>query len=393
MDGMNELMAYVKEQAARIEGFDPAAIDIGPVLVESGAINAVAPYLAEQKFRKVVIAADAITYEIAGRAAENMIAAQGIEVSVTLIKPNELGDVIADEQSLIQLILDIRSRSAEAVIAAGSGTLHDISRMSAYATGIPFISVPTAPSVDGFNSKGAPIIVRGDKKTIQSIGPAAIFADLDILTKAPSVLVAAGFGDMLGKYTSLFDWLFDSLTAGEAYSPVVAEMTRKALLDCVEHVDEIAARTPEGIRLLTEALLESGFAMLLFGQSHPASGAEHHLSHYWETTFLRTGKRQILHGAKVGVACAEVSGLYHRLADENRLPVEDEADKAVIREAIEGIPGPAQIRDWLAKVGGPSTLEELGVNEQLFQRSLKEAHLIRMNRHTLLRAYNESGLQ
>ncbi|MFD1956651.1 sn-glycerol-1-phosphate dehydrogenase [Paenibacillus thailandensis] len=386
---MSELMAYVREQAARLEGFDPSAIDIGPVLLEAGALNRVAPYLKEQGYRKVIVAADATTIGIAGRVVEQAISGEGIEVSATIIRPNELGDVIADEQSLIQLILDVRSRGVEAIIAVGSGTLHDISRMSAYATGIPFISVPTAPSVDGFNSKGAPIILRGDKQTIQSVGPDAIFADLDILTKAPPALIAAGFGDMLGKYTSLFDWEFGALTGGEAYSPVIADMTRKALSDCVQHVDEIAARTPEGIRLLTGALLESGFAMLLFGQSHPASGAEHHLSHYWETSFLRTGRRQILHGAKVGVACAEISGLYHRLADEDKLPVEDPDKKARIKEAIASIPRQDMIRGWLAKVGGPNTLEQLGVDNDLFERSLKEAHLIRLNRHTLLRAYNE----
>lgn len=390
---MSELMEYVKEQAARIEGCDPSVIDIGPVLLKSGALNGIAPYLKEQGYRKVAVAADRQTYEVAGQAVESRAAEAGIDVSVTLIKPNALGDVIADEASLVQLILDIKSRGAEAVIAVGSGTLHDISRMSAYATGIPFISVPTAPSVDGFNSKGAPIIIRGDKQTISSIGPAAIFADLDILTKAPSELVAAGFGDMLGKYTSLFDWTFGSIAGGEPYSGVVADMTRKALLQCVEHVGEIADRTPEGIRLLTGALLESGFAMLLFGQSHPASGAEHHLSHYWETTFLRTGRRQILHGAKVGVACAEISELYHRLASEDKLPVDDEAKKQEIENAVKAIPDSGQIRAWLAQVGGPSSLEQLGVDRDLFERSLKEAHRIRLNRFTLLRAYNESPIK
>ncbi|MFX3635691.1 MAG: sn-glycerol-1-phosphate dehydrogenase [Candidatus Pristimantibacillus sp.] len=385
---MSDIMAKVKEAALKIEGLHPNAIEIGPVVLEAGAIGQIAPYLLESCYRKVVIAVDNQTYEIAGRKVEKSIAQAGIEVHTVCIDPNAQGDVIADEDSLIQLILQLKQFSAEAVIAVGSGTLHDITRFSAYTIDIPFVSVPTAPSVDGFNSQGAPLILRGDKKTIVTIGPSAIFADLDILTKAPSSMVAAGFGDMLGKYTSLFDWKYGSLTGGEPYSPVVADMTKRALLECVEHVDEIAARTPEGIKLLMGALLESGFAMLLFGQSHPASGAEHHLSHYWEMEFLRIGRRQILHGAKVGVACAQIAELYHQLEAESLLPI-SEQHRQTIRDEIRQIPDAAAIRRLLKVVGGPSTLEELDIDEDLLQRSLKEAHHIRPNRYTLLKAFNE----
>ncbi|MFC5648251.1 sn-glycerol-1-phosphate dehydrogenase [Paenibacillus solisilvae] len=382
-------MHKIKQAASKIEGYDPGLLAIGPVQLEHGAVKQVAPYLKEQSYTAVSIVADANTYEIAGAALEASIQELGITARVTLINPDRQGDVIADEASIIQLILDLKTNPSEAIVAVGSGTLHDIARFSSYTLDIPFISVPTAPSVDGFNSKGAPIILRGEKKTITTIGPSAIFADLDILTKAPAALVAAGFGDMLGKYTSLFDWKFGSIAGGEPYSEVVAEMTRNALQQCVDHADEIAGRSSEGIRLLTGALLESGFAMLLFGQSHPASGAEHHLSHYWEMEFLRVGSRQILHGAKVGVACAQISHLYHKLSAESMVPV-DAALQHVIREEISRIPDGQTIRHLLKTVGGPTTPEELGVSPDLLNRSLNEAHLVRPNRYTLLRAYNEA---
>nr|WP_268237845.1 iron-containing alcohol dehydrogenase [Paenibacillus radicis (ex Gao et al. 2016)] len=216
-----------------------------------------------------------------------------------------------------------------------------------------------------------------------------MFADLDILTKAPSVMVAAGFGDMLGKYTSLFDWKFGTIYANEPYSDRIAEMTRGALQQCVEQVDQIAARTPEGIRLLMSALLESGYAMLLFGQSHPASGAEHHLSHHWEMEFLRTGRRQLLHGAKVGVACAEIAKLYRQLADEGRLESLTPMHSEILIE-MNRIQDEKEIRWLLTIVGGPATIGELGVGDELLSRSLMEAHLIRPNRNTLLKAWNES---
>ncbi|THF83682.1 sn-glycerol-1-phosphate dehydrogenase [Cohnella fermenti] len=387
---MSDMMSQVREAAARMPGAVFASLDIDPVLIEVGAIARVAPYLSGKGFKRVGLVADRTTYAIAGEALEAAIAGSGVQVQSTLIAPNAQGDVIADEASLVQLILDAKRFGAEVILAVGSGTLHDIARFTAYAISVPFVSVPTAPSVDGFNSVGAPLILRGDKTTIQTIGPIAIFADLDILTKAPAPLVAAGFGDMLGKFTSLFDWSFGRAAAGEIYSDVVADMTRRALEKCVANVEAIAERTPDGIRVLTEALVESGFAMLLLGQSHPASGAEHHLSHYWEMEFLRTGRKQILHGAKVGVACGVIADRYKRWADEGPLPSLPAEKQAEIREALAAIPPADVIKGWLRKIGGPAETEELGVSEELLARSLKEAHRIRPNRFTLLRAYNES---
>ncbi len=114
---------------------------------------------------------------------------------------------------------------------------------------------------------------------------------------------------MLAKYTSLFDWEFESIVTNEEYLEKSAELTRSALEECVKHVHSIAKGEEEGLYVLTSALITSGLAMLLYGKSHPASGAEHHLSHYWEMEFLKKGKRQLLHGAKVGVVYGNESFL------------------------------------------------------------------------------------
>lgn len=384
-------------------GSQPVA-EIDRICIETGAIAKLPLYLEEKGFERASLVVDRTTYEAAGRGLEAAVSRTGIRVQTTIILPDLEGDVIADEASIIQLILDLQNHGAEVVLAVGGGTLHDICRYSAYTAGIPFISIPTAPSVDGFNSKGAPIIVRGEKKTILAIGPLAIFADLDILVQAPSRLVAAGFGDMLGKYTSLFDWKFEAVVTGGTYLEKSAEMTRAALESCVRAAESIAARQEDGIRTLMSALVESGLAMLLFGQSHPASGAEHHLSHYWEMEYLRLGKRQLLHGAKVGVACMEISKLYRRIAHEGPAPwmlrdgfmnPEKDAGQTIaahweeIRRELGRIPEPEQLAELLAAAGGPVSIAELGVSSELLARSLREAHRVRPGRFTLLKAYNE----
>ncbi|MFD0678019.1 MULTISPECIES: sn-glycerol-1-phosphate dehydrogenase [unclassified Paenibacillus] len=396
---MTDVLTKIKKAAAGCDERVLQAIDLDLIKIDTGAILEVAPYLQSKGYWKISIAADATTYEVAGNKLVEVIENTAISVHRTIIKPDPQGDVIADEASLLQLIADIKQNEAEAVIAVGGGTLHDIVRYSAYLLGIPFISVPTAPSVDGFNSKGAPILIRGEKITIPAIGPDAIFADLDVLVKAPKALVAAGFGDMLGKYTSLFDWKFGSLVAGEPYLQAAADITRSALQQCVKHVDLIADRREEGIRTLISALIESGLAMLLLGQSHPASGAEHHLSHYWEMEYIKLERRQLLHGAKVGVACIEISKLYHRIAHEGwkNQSWTSEAEKPdpitvnweEISKEIRDIPTGETLGKLLRKVGGPISVEELPVSKELLERSLREAHQVRPNRFTLLRAYNE----
>ena len=360
--------------------------------LDRGVIRKVAPYLLEQGYRQILLVADDHTYAAAGEQLMGLLEAAGVKTRVVLIQPDAQGDVVADEIALVQLLLEIRPDETGALLAVGSGTIHDIVRFAAHKTGKPFVSVPTAPSVDGFTSAGAPLIVRGVKKTVPAVPPVAIFADLDILMAAPQRLVAAGFGDMLGKYTSLFDWKFSHLTAGEPYDEQAAAITERALCSCVSHAEAIGARTEEGIRALMTALIESGIAMLLFGQSHPASGAEHHLSHYWEMEYLRQGRRALLHGAKVGVACAEIARVYHA-AGEGTLPGAEPAalreHREQVRAWLRDLPGEAELRGLLRQAGGPSTLAELGVGEELFARSLREAHRVR-DRRTLLRSLNEA---
>lgn len=379
-------------------------IIMDPIIVKEGAIKQLSPHLKSQNKDKVVIIADKNTHVAAAQHIVEQLEAESIHVYLHIIQPDMQGDVIADESTLIKLMSEIDHEKSHALIAVGAGTIHDIVRFVAFKMKKPFISVPTAPSVDGFTSKGAPIIIKGKKITFPAIAPDAIFADLQILNKAPQAMIAAGFGDMLAKYTSLFDWKFEHLVSGQTFDQATALITENALLECVNHVQEIATRKVQGIQILMESLIESGLAMLLFGRSHPASGAEHHLSHYWEMEYIKKGKKQLLHGSKVEVACIEISRLYHRAIEDDALfhtqflsNITTEkaqllhSKKREIIHLISQIPEANQLIQWIKIVGGPTSIEELGIDEELFNRSMREAHYMR-ERYTLLKALNEGGL-
>nr|WP_246427962.1 sn-glycerol-1-phosphate dehydrogenase [Paenibacillus phyllosphaerae] len=337
----------------------------------SGALNQVAPYLLSRSYGAVGLVVDEKTWEAAGAALAAKLTEAAIAYTLCTIQPDAQGDVIADERSVVQVMLETPLK-AQAILAVGSGTIHDIVRFVCFQRGCDFISVPTAASVDGFTSVGAPLIISGVKQTVPAVGPVAVFADTDVLVQAPQKMTAAGFADMLGKFTSLADWKFSAEQAGEPFCPLAYELTERALLGCVEAVDEIATGSPRGVEVLMEGLLLSGWSMLLIGHSRPASGGEHHLSHHWEMAYISEGRRQLLHGAKVGVASALLAGIYReRLAEEY--------------PSIYGtLPAARQLREWLIRAGGPSDPSDIGLSETLIEEALREAYKLR-DRYTGLK--------
>jgi glycerol-1-phosphate dehydrogenase [NAD(P)+] len=215
---------------------DHNEIPLEKIFIENGALEELIADLHNKRFTHPILIADQNTFRAAENFLSQLLAGANIHFSISLIQLDENNDVVADEKTLVQALLDI-NRETDVIIAVGSGTLHDIARFCSAKTGIPFISVPTAPSVDGFTSMGAPLIVRGIKTTFQMTAPIAVFADLAVLNAAPPKMIAAGFGDMLAKYTSLVDWTFSHLVKGEPYCPLVYSMTREALDSCVENIE------------------------------------------------------------------------------------------------------------------------------------------------------------
>ena len=78
------------------------------------------------------------------------------------------------------------------------------------------------------------------------------------------------------------------------------------------------------------ALLLSGLAMQMAGNSRPSSGAGHHISHLWEMEGINPAL-DALHGEKVGVALSLVCAKYKKIAS-----IEDIAGRIV--ENYPGIP-------------------------------------------------------
>lgn len=355
------------------------------VEIKAGAIHHISNFLKEHHFKHIVIVYDANTKLAAGQDISHLLRATEFTVTQVELQANKHEQIIADEQSVVQLLIEAPN-DADVILAVGTGTIHDIVRFVSYKMNMPFISVPTAASVDGFTSKGAPLIFKGFKDTIQTDSPLAVFADINILKQAPQALTAAGFGDIIGKYTSLLDWKISDLIGDEPYSELAAQFTRQSLESCVNAIDDIAENSEKGLTILIQSLIDSGLVMLILDFSRPASGSEHHLSHYLEIDLLKRDDKQLLHGAKVGVTTTIITNLYKQFFlnfDIQQLSTQQTYAKSLkthwktIQEYVKKLPTPDEMKAMLRKVGGPETAKDLHVDDALISKSLNEAIYLR----------------
>ena len=302
----------------RVHSTDLKAIEIG-----RGALQRLPGILRGLGFHKAYIAADVNTWEAAGKKAAAILTSQDFLFESFVLQDSEL---VPDEAAVGALLLHL-PKDVDVVLAVGTGTINDLCKYISRLKDLPYVILATAPSMDGFVSSGAALIVDHVKVTYDVQGPAAFIADTEILGQAPMEMITAGLGDMLGKYTCLLDWKLAHLITGEYYCEHVEDMVRTALRTMLSQSSRIRERDPEVIGAVTEALVLTGIAMKFAGNSRPASGCEHHMSHFWEMQFLIHGKKAILHGTKVGVAAIACLKMYEMLAD-----VLETADPVSVRD-------------------------------------------------------------
>lgn len=283
---------------------------IQEVIVRPGAVHEVVALLDRLDVGKQgMVIADSNTYEAAGEEVVNRLCAAGYTIRLSLFATRDV--IHPDEYAVGKVIFDLEPGTSF-LLVVGSGCLTDTARVISYRTGIPFISVATAASMDGYASIGASMLIGGLKKTLSLGLPMAILADVDVLCAAPSPMTAAGFGDLLGKLNSRVDWKLAHLTDDEYYCQAVVDMIDEMLDSCAAQAKGIREHAPEALTALMQGLILSGIGMAMVGNSRPASGSEHHLSHYWEMKAISEQRPEHFHGKKVGVGTAVMAKFYEK---------------------------------------------------------------------------------
>ncbi len=282
---------------------------LNDIVIGKGALARVPELAKKYNHQKVFLISDINTFEIAGRDVKNYLEENQISVC-NFVFPDK--DLIPDETALGKLLVAIEE-DCDLVISVGSGTLNDLGKFISHKLKLDFFVVGTAPSMDGYASNVSPLIVNHLKTTYVTHIPTAVIGDLDILKEAPMIMIGAGVGDILGKYICLIDWKVANLIQEEYYCPYVADLVKQSIEAIVSNIDKIKQRDEEAIAAIMEGLILSGIAMSYIGNSRPASGSEHHLSHFWEMMFLFQGKPAVLHGIKVGIGTVTTALMYQEL--------------------------------------------------------------------------------
>lgn len=388
-------------------------IEVKEIIIEAGAVEALEEAMSDgflKEYISPLLICDTNTCKVTEEIMEGIY--DRCQVLVL-----EAENLHADNYA-VEIVENNMDEDIDLILAVGGGTIHDISRYVAFQYRIPFISVPTAASVDGFVSTVAAMTWNGLKKTLPAAPPLAVFADTDIFARAPKRLNASGVSDLLGKYICLADWKIANMLTGEYYCSHIVEMEEKALRTVRSCLRAIAAGDEESCEKLMYALILSGMAMQMVGNSRPASCAEHHLSHLWEMEVIND-RLDALHGEKVSVGTILVLREYKRIAEairrgrcsvkpyvdmERELLGETFGKKGLlegilkendpdplrkidpgrlkeelqeIADVIEDLPEEEEMLHMLEKAGCKKSVYEIGLTEQIVPLSLKLAPYVR----------------
>ncbi|MEN2975289.1 MAG: iron-containing alcohol dehydrogenase [Candidatus Caldarchaeales archaeon] len=291
---------------------------------------------------------DKTTLKIAGEKIVRLVKGIGFEVSEPTFREAER--------------IYILSRGVGGVLAVGGGTVIDVGKYIAYKHQIPFISIPTALSHDGIVSPVVSLFYEGGRRSVITRAPIFSLIDLDIISTAPRILTASGFGDVLAKVVSIKDWQLGRDELREEYCYTAEKYTLRSIGLVV---DALKSGDSENYEALAEALVYSGISMMIAGSSRPASGSEHLFSHYLD---MYSPKRAP-HGVQTAIGTLPTS-LYHELHNPNWWKNPEYGWK--------------KLRSYMERAGIPLSLKELEIPVEVAVKALIHSTDIRPDRYTIL---------
>lgn len=277
------------------------------VEIGNGAVNSITEICKD--FKNIILISDKNTYEVCGKEAEALLREK---VYKNLVLESKSKVVIPDEEKIEEIEREI-DNECDLIVGVGSGVINDLCKYTSFKNDLPYCIIATAPSMDGYASVGAALILEGMKVTLNARPPMAIIADTKVLKNAPFDMIQAGYGDIIGKFSCLNDWKLSVLINGEYFCQKVYDLTENCTKKVAGLYEGIASRDEEIIGALMEALVTVGVAMSYVGNSRPASGSEHHLSHFFEITGIIENKDYFAHGIDVAFSAVETAKIRERI--------------------------------------------------------------------------------
>lgn len=262
--------------------------------------------------KKILLVSDADIYD-------NCIAFFGENLSKICCEELILHKPKADDKNL-QLVKEAALK-CDVILAVGSGTIGDLCKLSSAQCNIPYVIFASAPSMNGYLSKNASILINGHKKSLPATLPLAVFCDVDILAAAPDKLIKAGIGDSLCFYSCWFDWYLSHCLLGTAFDENLFLAMKEDVDQLITQYDHFTLRDEALLALLMKILLKSGQMMTKAGGSYPASQSEHLVAHVLE---MKYGEKMvnILHGQQIALTTLSCVKLQEELLQKDQVAVD-----------------------------------------------------------------------
>ena len=305
-----ELVKPIQCSCGRVHTCAIRHIEIG-----SGAICKIGAFA--EDYHHILLVADNNTYGVCGEAVKKQIADHLEQVFIY----QRDGLLVPDEVAVAEMERHLTAQT-DLIMGIGSGVIQDLCKYVSFQHKLPYHIVATAPSMDGYASVGAAMIWQNMKVTFNCHAPEVIIGDVDVLKNAPMEMIRAGYGDILGKYSCLNDWKLSHVVNGEYFCQYVHDLMMDMVVKTQSLGEKLQSRDSEAIQILMEALAGAGVAMALVGNSRPASGSEHHMSHYFEIIGIVHNEPYLMHGTDVVCSAVYTQSIREKLLNLQEIPAE-----------------------------------------------------------------------
>jgi glycerol-1-phosphate dehydrogenase [NAD(P)+] len=320
-----------------------------PVVVDisRGALDDLAGLLADQR----ISSSGKLSIAVSGGSG------QALREKLAPVLPDADWYGVADGtiDSAVRLADDIKGKRYDAVVGLGGGKIIDVTKYAAARVGLPMVAVATNLSHDGICSPVSTLDNDNGRGSYGVPTPVAVVIDLDVIRDAPVRFVRSGIGDAVSNISAIADWELSHRISGEPVDGLAAAMARTAGEAVLRHPGSVG--DDEFITVLAEALVLTGIAMSISGDTRPSSGACHEISHAFDLLYP---KRSALHGEQVGLGAAFAMHL-RGAHDESKL-----------------------FTEVLRRHGLPVLPEEIGFSVDEFVRAVAYAPQTRPGRFTIL---------
>ncbi len=323
-------------------------IDIPAIMeVNSNILENVGSYIERAGISRVIALFGEGIRELFG---EKIISSIENKTALSLLDTCDFDDITIEK--LIPHAFSIPSK-ADAVIGVGGGKVLDTAKYIAFLNNLPFISIPTSTSNDGFSSSGCSLVINGKRTSVHAAMPFGIIVDLAVIKNAPVKFIYSGLGDIVSKISAVFDWYFEERNNAAKVDDFAAMLAKKSV-NSIVRMPYTNITEQFFLKEMVDSLTMSGIAMEIAGSSSPASGSEHLISHALDKIL----DRPQLHGIQVGIATYLMS-----LVQQHRF------------ERVEKFLGDTGFFDHAAT---------LGLKAEAFEKAIDIAPSIKPNRYTCI---------